>query len=450
MIGYGIYYFEFVKPNQLQNQKESSARIMTFRPEDINFLQIQNKGVALTLQKNAHSWQIIEPIQDQADQAIVADLIKNLIEQKMQNIETAANAQPSEFGLDQPAVSYLWKNNSGQSEKIQISSQKNFEGQSFAKINDEQKIRIVDQVWLSKAEQNATYFREKRLYREDLSVLTKVKIKSLNDEFILQKVDQKWICPEQAGIDLDQNKVRKIIKDFAEATIQDYVFEGEASEKDLKIKGLMKPKSHIEFEGEKTAWSASLNLSDIDKTLYAMTSKPSFLVKLDISQWEKFANVTLDSLRDRKSLMTFPITDVQKFYAKNKNTNYEFINENQTWKLTSKLPENNEFLPIEAEKILSQIHNLEISEFVSPALAQQFEGSNMIILKTTGDQLVYQLNWGPDIKIKINGLDKEVYLARTQLSKNIFSIDKNKLDELNFNKVFKQKPEPVTTEPPND
>lgn len=439
MIGFIIYYFEFIQKEQIQNEQQNSMFVIKSQPQDINFLQIQNNKSILTLQKNNQIWQIIEPIQDQADQVIMTDLIKNLSEQKTQNIETATDVNLSEFGLEQPQVVYLWKSSTGQSEKIQISSQKNFEGQSFAKISDELKVRIVDPIWMAKAESSVTFFREKKLYRGDISKLNHIKIKSLNEEFVLKKNEQKWIYPKSPEIELDQNKIRKMIKDFSEATIQNYISEGEASEKDLKIKGLLKPLSQIEFANVDEIWNVSLNLSETDKALYGLTSKPSFLIQLDISQWEKFANANLDSLRDRKSLMTFSITDVQKFFAKIQNINYEFLNENQTWNLKSNLPENNEFLPIESEKILNQIHDLEISEFVAPELAKNFDGKNMVILKSANDQLIFQLNWGPLVNIKSNGLEKEVYLARTQLSKNIFAIDKNKIDDLNLNRVFKIK-----------
>jgi Domain of unknown function (DUF4340) len=438
VIGVGIYYFEFIQKNQKKIQTDISSKIITFNPEDINFFQIQKKDLTITLQKNNNIWLLTEPLQDQADQGIVEDLIKKFSEQNMQSLETTANQNLAEFGLDQPEATFIWKSNLGHSEKIQIGSQKNFEGQSFAKLNDDPKIRIVQSIWLSKSKESATYFREKRLYRTNLADIVKLNVKSLNDHFQLEKKDQLWISPEFPNYEFDQNKVRQIIKDFAESTIQSYIFEGEPSEKEKKKKGLFKAPVQIEFESLNQTWGASLNLDDKEKTLFAITTKPTYLVSLDMSRWEKFANVTLDSLRDRKRLMTFSITDVQKFYAKIQNFEYDFINEKQSWLLKSKLPDQSEFLPVQAEKILNNIHDFEISEFVSSDIAKKFEGKNMIILKSSTDELIFQLNWGPSLKMKFNGVEKEVYLARTQLSQSIFAIDKNKIDELNMDRIFKK------------
>ncbi len=438
VLGLGLYYFEFVRSEKNKIDAVFNQGVLHFQPDDINFVQIQYKEKLITLQKIDKGWQILEPIQDAADGSIIQALLKSATEQTMQNIESQSTQNLAEYGLLNPEAMLLFKSNQGQSVKIQLGTQKNFEGLSFAKMNDDPQIKLLQPFWEQQTRYNLTHFREKRLYRNDLSVLEAVKIKSLNDSFTLIKQDQKWIPKDFSDLDLDQNLVRQIIKDLAETTIQDYLFEGDPSEQDKKKKGLLPSLVQIDLESAMGHWSASLNLNSEDKAFYALTSRPTFLVSLDMSRWEKFANLTLDSLRDRKSMMTFSKTEVQKIFAKSEGKEYNFSNENKTWTLNSKLPEKTEFLPVQAEKILSEIHDLEVSEFINPEVSKQFVGNNMVILSSASDQLVFQLNWGPLVKIKTNGTDKEVYLARTQLSKKIFSIDKQKIDDLQFDRIFKK------------
>lgn len=438
VLGLGLYYFEFVRNEKSKIDDVFNQRVLRFESDDINFLQIHNKDKVITLQKTDKGWQILEPIQDSADGNILQALLKSATEQTLQSIESQSPQNLSEYGLVNPAAMLLFKNNQGQSVKIQIGTQKNFEGLSFAKINDDMQIKILQPFWEQQTQYNLTHFREKRLYRDDLADLEKVNVKSLNDTFTLIKQDQKWVAKDFSDLDLDQNLVRQAIKDLAETTIQDYLFEGDPSEHDKKKKGLLPSPVQIELESATGHWSASLNLNDEDKAFYALTSRPTFLVSLDMSRWEKFANLTLDSLRDRKSMMTFSKNEAQKIFAKAEGKEYNFSNENQTWILNSKLPEQSEFLPIQAEKILNEIHDLEVSEFINPEVSKQFVGNNMVILSSASDQLIFQLNWGPLVKIKTNGSEKDVYLARTQLSKKIFAIDKQKIDDLRFEKIFKK------------
>jgi hypothetical protein len=440
-LGIGIYYFEFIRKGEILHQKENSSYLMSLDPADINFFQIKNDKLTITVQKNNQIWQVIEPVQDLADQGVVSDLIKTLAKLKSQSIEIAATAKLEQFGLEHPKTEFLLKSRHGFSEKIQIGDQKNFEGQLFAKVNNDLNIRLIEQSLVSKVQQSVTFFREKKLYRQDLAKLVQIKIKSLRDQFTLRKSDQKWISSDFPDIELDQNKVRQAIKDLADVQIQEYMTEGEPSESDLKSKNLLKPQAFIEFESSQEHWNAALSVNESDKGLYALTSRPSFLVKLDIVKWEKFANASLDSLRDRKMDMTFSLTNVQKVFVKVQAIDYDFKNENQTWKLLSKLPDKHIFLPIQVEKFLNQIHDLEISEFVSTEMAKKFEGKNTVILKSSDDRLIFQMMWGPLVQLNIDGLIKDVYLVRSQLSKNIFAIDKDKIDGLGFNRVF----QPVTS-----
>ena len=63
----------------------------------------------------------------------------------------------------------------------------------------------------------------------------------------------------------------------------------------------------------------------------------------------------------------------------------------------------------------------------------------MIILKTANDNLIFQLNWGPELKIKKHGVEKEYYYSRTSVSPMIFAIEKSKMQLDNFAQVFKKK-----------
>lgn len=437
-LGFGIYYFEFVVKEKHSAEKSISDRIFKLKPEEITFFQIKKGDQTISLQKAATGWQIIDPIQDLADQGIMTELINNFSEQKSQRLETST-VNLSEYGLVNPAATLMIKNNQGVTENIKIGTQKNFEGLSFAQINDDvSSVFIVQPIWLTKAEQNISFFREKRLYRENLSELIKIRIKALNDEVVLEKKDQMWFSVKHPEYLLDQNIIRNAIKELAETTIQEYLFEGEPSDKEKKSKGLLKSPVQIEFESNKGSWMTFVKMSEADRALFALTSKPTYLVKLDMSRWDRFANFNLDALRDRKAGLVFSIKSIQKFFAQIQKVDYEFHNENQTWVLKSNLPPESEFSPIAAEKLLNQIHDLQIYEFVTPDVARKFDGKNMVILKSATDQLVFQLNWGPLLKTKFKGIEQEVYLARTQLSKDIFAIEKSKIDELLTNKIFKK------------
>lgn len=97
----------------------------------------------ITLQKIDKGWQILEPIQDATNRSIIQALLKSATEQTMQNIESQSTQNLAEYGLLNPEAMLLFKSNQGQSVKIQLGTQKNFEGLSFAKMNDDPQIKLL-------------------------------------------------------------------------------------------------------------------------------------------------------------------------------------------------------------------------------------------------------------------------------------------------------------------
>ena len=434
-----VYYTEFVYKKKQQAAEEQKQRFLNLNREEINFFKIEVNGELITLQKTGNQWSLLDPIQDKADEAVLVKTLDRLFEDKTQLVQTKESTDIKEYGLDKPFASITLKSSTGQSQKIFISTEKNFENLYFLKQEGSPQVYLGSDTWLMTAKESVTYFREKKLFRGAVADIDIVSIKALNEKFTLHKVDGKWAVKEHPDYILDQNIVRAVIKDIAELKIEKYIQEGEPSQKELSEKGLKNSLVEVSFSASKFDWDVHLSLDEKDSALYALTSKPSYLLQLPIAKWESVANLTSDHFRDRISLMIFNKNDVQKFYSKINNEITEFENVGQTWKLQSALPAQSDFLPLEAEKILDQVHELKISEFVNSEDAKKFTGQNMIILKSNGDNLVFQLNWGPLIKKNFAGVEKEVYLARTQFSQNIFALDKMAIDQINLASLFQKK-----------
>lgn len=432
----GVYYFTVI---EAEKKKDAETHIVYLQKDQVNYLEIQNKNSKFVFQKTDKGWNIEEPITDIADQQRLIEVLNQLTNEKQLAVaKEGAAINWAEFGLDTPESLIVIKNNLGQSQKVFLSATKNFEGNHYARIDNHEKILVVSPMWYNFTTEKLTYFREKSLYRGQISALKKISVRSLGDNFSIVNGDKGWYSPIFDNYILDQSKVRAIIKAIAENTIQEYIGEGDPSDAERKEKGLAKDYVEVVFETENSRWAVAVNLSEQDKALYALTEKPTYLVKLDLSQWELFGNLSLDALRDRKSLLSFDIQAVNRVFVKNGNKSLQLIKEDSKWR-----PEDNS----EAEKIkidtaliedlVNQVHDLEITYFIPEEEGKEFSGKDMVILKSSEDQLLFQMNWGPLQRKKINGLEKDYFLARTQASENIFGLDKSYIDQLPLEKILK-------------
>ena len=429
-----VYYVTTFKEDRLKNVIQNESKIIFLDSDQINYIELNNRDTKIVFHKSEAGWSIQEPVLDDADNFRMLDVIKNLTsDQYVLIAKEGVDIDWSEFGLDKPIASYLFKNNLGQSQKIQISDLKNFEGFSYARIDNNNQVLVVKQQWLNDATQKLVYYRDKRLYRGPAVAVEQITIKSLNGEFNLDKRSEKqngiWISPDKVDYNLDQDLVRKLIKDIADTTIQDYLAEGEISKTEIKEKKInAKDALKVQFKTQKDQWSVVLNLHDVDRALYAMTDRPTYLVKLDLSKWAFFSNLSLDNLRNRKEALRFDISKVKNMTLMFNSMNLKFIQNNKNWTDSNQI--NNEIDTSKVEKVLNTIHDMTIDSFLTDAESAKFIGRDMIILKNDDDQLILQLNWGPSVKKFVDGQEKEIYLARTQLSDLIFGIDKNKIDQI--------------------
>lgn len=437
----GVYFLDYRREQTGDLQKEADLQLIQFDREQINMLEIVKKDEKILLQKSEKGWTLLEPIQDKGDNDQIDQLISSIVDEKMLAVAKESNhlsdSDLAEYGLDQPLVTYIIKNNLGQSKKITIGTQKNFEGNSFLRVDSENRIYVANAVWFMKAENKLIYYREKRLYRQPLADVVRVKVVSLNDQFELKRVNNIWSSSQTENI-LDQNKVREVIRRISETMVQDYVFDGEPSAALIEEKKLTKkPVVRVELGSGDGDWAVDININENENAVYALTDRPTRLLKLDPSSWEFFGNVSLDSLRDRVSVTRFSLSQVQKMYVKVAGQELNFSKVDDRW-VQDKVETSSQ----ESEMILEtigRIHDLEISEFIDRKQANHFKGNDMVILKTDANNLVYQLNWGPEFKMKKNGKDKDYYYARTQVSSSIFAIEKERIDNVGLDKLYKKK-----------
>lgn len=432
----GVYYYTVV---EAQKKKDAESHIVYLQKEQINYLELQNKNTKYVFQKTDKGWNIEEPITDVADNQRLEEVLNQLTNEKQLAVaKEGPGINWGEFGLDTPEAVMIIKNNLGQSQKIFLSATKNFEGNHYARIDNHEKILVVSPSWYNFTTEKLTYFREKSLYRGQISAIRKVTIKSLSDHFSLVSGDKGWYSPVFEHYALDQSKIRAMIKAIAENSIQEYISEGDPSDLERKEKGLAKDYVEVTFETDNNRWSVAVNLSDKDKALYALTEKPTYLVKLDLSQWELFGNLNLDALRDRKTMMTFDAKLVNRVFVKSGNKSLQLIKEDSKWRpeneaLAEKIKVANSLV----DDLVNQVHDLEITYFLPENEGKDFGGKDMVILKTSEDQLLFQLNWGPLQHKKQDGLEKDYYLARTQASDSIFGLNKSYIDQLPLEKILK-------------
>ncbi|MGZ3690540.1 MAG: DUF4340 domain-containing protein, partial [Pseudobdellovibrio sp.] len=316
---YFVYEFEYKKSQLLESS--SQGLILSFNPDQISYFQIVKADIKMALQKSETGWKLMEPIFEEADSDRIEEMVNALTTERQIAVVKKTDGsftetELSEYGLDKPIATFIFKNNAGISQKIEVGSLKNFEGQSYLHVDSSSVILLGSSFWYTRAQDNLIQYRDKRLFRERIAQINRMKISNLQHTFELKRVDSKWVSANNS-FDLDQNKIRDVLKKISDSSIEEYAFEGEPSVSLLKEKGLNETAVSLELSTEKMNWVAKMNVNKTDGGLYLLSDRPTYLAKVSPLIWETISTLSLDSLRDRTSAFVFNADEVKKIYYKN-------------------------------------------------------------------------------------------------------------------------------------
>lgn len=435
----GIYIFDYQR--EQKKNAEANAAILSEPIEQISYIQLIKPEGKIGVQRSESGWTLLEPIQDRADNEAVEEFLQLLAGEsrisvvKKSEVELTVE-ELAEFGLDRPILELHLKNNLGKTQKISVGANRNFEGNSYLRLGSSYEVLLASPAWHNFAQNELIYYREKKLYRSSLAQVNRVKVRSLSDDFEIFFREGKWQTASDL-IELDQNKVREVLKKISENKIIKYVYEGEPSSRFVNEKGLSPAPVSVSFFTDESHWQVHVNLSATDKLLYALTERPTYLVQLEAPEWELFGNLSLDGLRDRTSVLAFNINDVKKVYYKIDSEELSLELKDDEWQVSGD-KKNGTVNQEQVRRVIARTHDLAISEFIDDEKEKKyFQGQNMLILKSDTDRLVLQLNWGPEHKLKKGGSEREYFYARTHLSDKIFSLDKKLIESLELKKMIK-------------
>lgn len=442
-----IFYFELVHKKTISTEALNQLRIVPFQADDITYLVIERfgeKAERIVIQKNQQNWSLIEPIQDLADQQNMKNIVEAIVSQTSKSLNVD-HQNLSEFGLEKPLAQWTVKTRQGQSFKVSVATETNFEGFPFISKDGSRNVILGTLFWKAIAMESMTYFREKQLYREPLESLNQIRVKTLSEDFELLRQSDRWIVTGQNQIQLDQDKVNAFFQRFASIKVAEYLGDGEPSKAEISDLALDKNFVQLEFISKDRNWTIRLQLKSGSSSLYGLTSRPTQLLKFEPTHWELVANLSVDQFRDRKSAFEFETSQVKKIFFKIDGQELELKKES-TWEVrNSTFPQYQVGLVITEDRInrfLKQLSNRELDYFFDGKSPAKFTGLDMVIVHDANDQLLLQLNWGPKAKAKIFGIEKEFFLARTQKYLDTFGLSEESLSsikDLNFLTIEGQK-----------
>ncbi|MFH1810723.1 MAG: DUF4340 domain-containing protein [Pseudomonadota bacterium] len=298
-----------------EREAESARRPLDIDVDDIEEMHLRRGDSTLSLRRDAESWFVTSPVQDQADALVVARLLQGLeMLRAARRFEAGAMPDPSQVGLQPPQIELELRAGERRA-VIQVGSVNSFNRQVYVRAGSDAASAAMFMTGASfrgDLMQDLFALRDKRLARcraLDVTRLVVVPAASLRAQAyqLEQEAAGHWVLRLPPGVEVDQDLAARL-RDQLCATRYLRVVEEKASE--LTRYQLEPPLVAIslrEGETERQLRLGSVIEGEPDKRYALRAGDDNVVVAVDASLLLRLTP-TLTELRDKRVLPLDPAT----------------------------------------------------------------------------------------------------------------------------------------------
>src|SRR5437660_1852823 len=270
-----LRFFEMKQPSTGEARRQAQ-NVVNFDRNKIDGVVIQNGDEKVEIRRHDNKWRLETPFKDQADGALVENLLSDLESWQKEGIITAKDidadkSKLNEYGLNRPKLK-LKLIGSDRPPEILFGRDAALEGRMYVRFENSKETFLAKQSVKKDIDKKAEEFRDKKLTDLTTAQVRRIALKTPAGEMEVEKKGDHWDIVKPLRARADDEKVGDLIARITTARIQQFVT---GDHGDLRPYGLAEPRGSITLfsqEGEKdqkveTADSSKVVREDKGQTL---------------------------------------------------------------------------------------------------------------------------------------------------------------------------------------
>src|SRR5213596_3010596 len=244
----GFAYFRFfeMKRPSTEEAKRQAQNVVNFDRNKIDGIVIQNSDQKIEIRRRQNKWRLETPIKDQADGALVENLLSDLENwQKEGSIPAKAieadKSKLNEYGLNNPKLK-LKLLGQGRPPEIWFGKDAALEGRMYVRLQNSKETFLAKQSVRKDVDKKPEEFRDRKLTDLTTAQVRRITLKTPAGEMELEKKGDHWDILKPLRARADDEKVGDLIAQITTARIQQFVADDHG---DLRPYGLAEPRGSI-------------------------------------------------------------------------------------------------------------------------------------------------------------------------------------------------------------
>lgn len=240
-----LRFFEMKQPST-EEARRQAQNVVNFDRSKIDGVIIQNGDEKIEIRRRDNKWRLETPFKDQADGALVENLLSDLETWQKEGTISAKDIEVdksklNEYGLNRPKLK-LKLIGSGRPPEILFGKDAALEGRMYVRFENSKETFLARQSVKKDIDKKAEEFRDKKLTDLTTAQVRRIALKTPAGEMELEKKGDHWDIVKPLRARADDEKVGDLIAQITTARIQQFVTDDHG---DLRPYGLAEPRGSI-------------------------------------------------------------------------------------------------------------------------------------------------------------------------------------------------------------
>ena len=244
----GGAYFRFVemKRPSTEEAREQAQNVVNFDRSKIDGIVIKNGDQQIEIRRRENKWRLETPIKDQADGALVENLLSDLETWQKEGtipakVIEADKSELTEYGLNNPKLK-LKLLGQGRPPEILFGKDAALEGRMYVRLQNSKEAFLAKQSVRKDIDKKPEEFRDRKLTDLTTAQVRRILLKTPAGEMELEKEGDHWGIIKPLRARADDGRVGDLISRITSARIQQFVADDRG---DLRPYGLAEPRGSI-------------------------------------------------------------------------------------------------------------------------------------------------------------------------------------------------------------
>src|SRR5437016_6190562 len=261
----GFAYFRFfeMKRPSTEEAKRQAQNVVNFDRNKIDGIVIQNGDQKIEIRRRENKWRLETPIKDQADGALVENLLSDLETWQKEGTIPAKDIETdksklTEYGLNNPKLKLKLLGRDRPPE-ILFGKDAAMEGRMYVRFQNSKETFLATQSVKKDIDKKPEEFRDRKLTDLTTAQVRRIALKTPAGEMELEKKGEHWDILKPLRARADHGKVGDLISQITAARIQQFVADDRG---DLRPYGLAEPRGSITLYDQEQKKDQKVELGD--------------------------------------------------------------------------------------------------------------------------------------------------------------------------------------------